>query len=388
MANQRRIAVVTVARSDYSGLRPVLRGLRDHSLFQPFVVAGADHLVDGNGDSLSILRRDGFEPSALVPCEADVNRPAGVALAVSDGVRGFAAVFEKTEPCAIVIFGDRFEMLSAALAGFFCKIPLIHFHGGELSYGAIDDSIRHAITKLSHLHFVSSEEARNRLLRMGEEPARIVASGAPALDDINELANQDIGKIFVELGLAPESSPLLITFHPETLSELSAEEQAELVLGALEQLSSPMIFTRPNADAGSEIIWNRIQAFARTKADRRKCVENLGPQKYYAVMKASTAMIGNSSSGIIEAASFAKPVLNIGDRQAGRLRAANVVDVPFDIREMQAGIQKVCSRSFQAALKDMINPYGDGQAVQRVLRTLEKVEFGPKLLRKEFFAGV
>jgi len=381
-----KIAVVSVARSDYSGLRPVIRKIQGDSALQLMLIVSGAHLLAEHGNTLSVITADGFKPTECLAISTGDNGSAEMAKVVAAGVQEFSRTFLKHNPDIILLYGDRFEMFAAAVAGFLSRIPLAHIHGGELTFGAIDDSLRHAISKLSHLHFVSNAEAKGRLMRMGEEPTRIVLSGAPALDEIKELVGSD-EEILRTLGLPSQEKPLLITFHPQTICEQSDQAQISELLDALEDRQEPMLFTRPNADPGNEVLWKAILDFTSRAPKRRVTTENLGPQRYFSVMAGCSAMVGNTSSGIIESGSFQIPVVNIGDRQAGRTRGINVIDVACTAEHISAGIDRALSPKFRNAISAMKNPYGDGSASQRIVDTLGSISLDGSLLEKRFFDG-
>ena len=298
------------------------------------------------------------------------------------GLRGDPVVLLPSRDMLLVL-GDRFEMHSAVVAALPLKIPVAHIHGGELSEGAIDDALRHSITKMSHLHFVATETYRNRVIQMGEEPWRVVISGAPALDNLKTIELPTRAQLSKGYGLREEESFLLVTYHPVTLEHEQTEAQMTALLQALGELDMAVVFTYPNADTGNRAIIQLIGEYVASNSRARTFV-NLGTRGYFSMMKHATAMVGNSSSGIIEAASFKLPVVNIGNRQRGRLRAANVIDVGYSRREIAAGIRQALAPDFRARLDDLVNPYGDGHAAERIVETLRAVELNDKLLLKHF----
>jgi len=385
---KRRIGVVTVARSDYSILYPLLRAIEaDPALALQLIVAGM-HLAPEFGNTVAAIEADGFaiadRVAMLLPADDPrSDQPAGVAIATGRGVIGFAEAFARNRPDLLVVMGDRFEMFGAAIAALPLRIPVAHIHGGELSEGAIDDAMRHAMTKLSHLHFTSTETYRDRVIQLGEEPWRVVASGAPALDNLHALPRLSEEELKRRFGLTFAARPLVVTYHPTTLGAADVDAEIDALLAALRRAGRPIVFTAPNADAGGRRIAERIGAFAADfgKAD---VVSNLGLQGYYSLLSLAAAMVGNSSSGIIEAASFALPVVSVGDRQKGRLAPRNVIHVPADAPAIADAIEMACGAGFRRGLAGLTNPYGTGHAVPRIVETLRSVELGQRLLQKSF----
>jgi UDP-hydrolysing UDP-N-acetyl-D-glucosamine 2-epimerase len=262
-------------------------------------------------------------------------------------------------------------------------VPLAHIHGGEVTEAVIDEQIRHAITKLAHVHFAASEPYARRLRQMGEESWRIHVCGAPGLDRFRAMPFLSRDELAARLG-APLGRPtLLVTFHPVTLARGETERHVTELLGALESVDADVVITSPGAEVDSLGIVERLNTFAGRRS-RARFVSSLGDEVYGSLLGQVDAMIGNSSSGLIEAPSFALPVVNIGDRQRGRLRAANVIDVGHGRAEIAAGIARALDPAFRRGLAGLANPYGDGQAVPRIVRVLRELDLGPRLLRKRF----
>jgi UDP-hydrolysing UDP-N-acetyl-D-glucosamine 2-epimerase len=380
----RRIAVVTVARSDYGSCLPLLRAIdADPELELLLVVAGA-HLAPEHGSTIAAIRADGFAPAAEVDMQLGSDSPLAVAKSIGVGVLGFAPALAELTPDCVLIVGDRVELLAVAAAALPLRIPLAHVSGGEITEGAIDEQVRHALSKLAHLHFVSSEEHAARLRQMGEEPWRITVTGDPALDLVattEQLSREELGR---RLGLALERPLLLVTYHPTTLSPLSAGEEVGRLLAALAEVDATLVFTAPNADAGSREIRAALEGFVASRPHRRTLVVSLGQPAYYSLLAVADAMVGNSSSGIWEAPSFGLPAVNVGDRQRGRLRAANVIDVACEAAAIGDGIRRALDPAFRASLVGLVNPYGDSCATERITAALRATEPGTTLLRKRF----
>lgn len=377
------IGVVTVGRSDYGIYLPVLKLIKSQPDLSLRIFAAGMHLAPEFGCTARAIEEDGFEISERVEILPSSDTPAAVAEAMGRGTIGFAQAYTRQRPDLLLALGDRFEMHSAVVAALPLKIPVAHIHGGELSEGAIDDALRHSITKMSHLHFVATETYGNRVIQMGEEPWRVVISGAPALDNLKTIELPTRAQLAKDYDLREEESFLLVTYHPVTLGHEQTEEQMTALLEALGESDMAVVFTYPNTDTGNRAIIQLMGEYVASNSRARTFV-NLGTQGYFSMMKHAAAMVGNSSSGIIEAASFRLPVVNIGNRQRGRLRAANVIDVGYSRSEIVAGIRQALAPDFRARLDDLLNPYGDGHAAERIVETLRSVELNDKLLLKHF----
>jgi UDP-hydrolysing UDP-N-acetyl-D-glucosamine 2-epimerase len=377
------VAAVTVARSDYGILRPVLRAIAaEPALRLRLIVTGA-HGSAAFGSTMSEIERDGFAIADRVDAAPESDAPLGVAQAMGSAIDGLAAAFARCRPDLLLLVGDRFETLAAASAAVPFTIPIAHVHGGELTEGASDEQMRHAITKLSHLHFVAAHPFAKRLIQMGEEPWRVTVSGAPGLDNINQLPRLDAGALARTVGMPIEPPVVLVTLHPETLRPECAAAQVAELAAALETIEATIVATAPNADVSHGAIVAGLRRFVAHRP-RAAFVPHLGTQAYFGLMRHAAAMIGNSSSGLIEAPSFELPVVNIGERQAGRLRAANVIDVKDSRDAIAAGIRRALSPEFHASLGGLVNPYGDGHAAPRIAARLASVAIDRSLMVKRF----
>lgn len=379
----RTIGVITVARSDYGIYLPILQQIQKDPDLRLFLIVAGMHLSPEFGLTGEIIERDGFKIDERVEMLLSSDTPAGIAKSMGLGTIGFAQTYARVRPDILLVLGDRFEMHAAVVASLPFKIPIAHIHGGESTVGAIDEALRHSMTKMSHLHFVATDIYAQRVIQMGEEPWRVVVSGAPGLDNLHKIRLLDRDELAQQLGLDLASPFLLITFHPVTLEDEQTEMQIQALLAALEQVDMSLIFTHPNADTRSRFIIQMIQAFV-TRCQRAELVINLGTENYFSMMKWAGAMVGNSSSGIIEAASFKLPVVNIGTRQQGRVRDKNVIDVGYTSAEILVGINRATSPEFSATLSELVNPYGDGRAAERIVDTLKQVRINKSLLMKRF----
>ncbi len=362
----RQVGVLTTSRADFGIYRSVLARMAVSSRVKSRLIVSGSHLAAAFGRTISEIKSEGYPVFRTVPCLA-----GGIASSMARMLAGMDRVFKAWKPDLLIVLGDRFEMLAGALAAVSHHIPLAHLHGGEITLGALDDSFRHAISKLSHLHFTSTQDAAARLRSMGEEPWRITVSGAPALD------------LLASRPRRPSEEFLLVTYHPVTLEPGQEGEQASALVEALRQVDRPCVVTAPNADPGNKAIRARLQEFCR-KDKRSSFAESLGSRGYFDLMSRAAAMVGNSSSGILEAPSFELPVVNIGSRQEGRTRARNVLSCGYTVDEIVNAIRKAVRPTFRRSLRGLKNPYGDGHAAERIVNCLETVPLDGRLLRKGF----
>lgn len=384
----RRVGVVSVARSDYGIYRPLLRRLADAADFDLALIAAGMHLMPEFGSTVEEIRTDGFTPAAEVGLDLRGDTPLAIARAMGAGTARFAEAYERLGLDLLFVLGDRYEMHAAAAAAVPFLLPLAHIAGGSLTRGTIDDSLRHSITKLSSLHFVETETHAARVRQMGEESWRVHLTGALNLDNIAELPVLPLAEMNRRFGLDLDVAepPLLVTFHPVTRDFAATRRHAEDLLAALAGAGQPAVFTYPNADTGGRVIIDLIDAFVRENP-RARAVPNLGVAGYFSLMRHARAMVGNSSSGLIEAASFRLPVVNVGERQDGRLAPANVIHVPCAKDAILAGIRRATSTAFRDSIARLVSPYGDGRAAERIMAALRATDFAdPRLIRKDFVA--
>jgi len=343
------------------------------------------HLAPEYGNTINAIERDGFVVDDRVEMLLSSDTALGTAKSIGIGVISFAEVYARTRPDILVVLGDRFEMHAATLAALPFGIPIAHIHGGEVTEGAIDDSLRHGITKIAHLHFASTQLYADRIIRMGEEPWRVTVSGAPSIDNLTSIRLLDRAELEQEYAVPFDPAPLLVTYHPVTREPDRITRQIDALLGALHRVDMPIVFTMPNADFGGRLITERIRSFVNSNVNAY-LLANLGTQGYFSAMKAAAAMVGNSSSGIIEAASFELPVVNIGLRQVGRLFPKNVVHVENDENadDIFGAILRATNQSFRDSLVDYDNPYGHGNAAGAIVSRLRDVTIDAHLLIKKF----
>ncbi len=380
----RHIAVVTTTRADYGIYQSVLAALQAHPSFRVSVIVGGMHLSPEFGNTVQQIELDGYTIAARVELLLSSDTPTGIALSMGMGTMGYAQALARIQPDLLVVLGDRFEMHAAALAALPFRIPVAHIHGGELTFGAMDDALRHSMTKLSHLHFPATAEYARRIIQLGEEPWRVTVSGAPALDQIATLEFLSQVTLTVRCGLPLDPAPLLVTYHPVTLEYDQTPWQTGELLAALHESAYPVIFTLPNADTNGRVIIQLIHEYVREHANA-VLVDNLGTPAYFSLLRHVAVMVGNSSSGLIEAPSFRLPVVNIGTRQQGRTRATNVIDVGYTRQEIAHGIRTALTPVFRASLADLVNPYGGGTAADIIVARLADVSIDQRLIEKHFY---
>jgi UDP-hydrolysing UDP-N-acetyl-D-glucosamine 2-epimerase len=380
----RKIGVVSVGRSDYWIYRPVLEALQATPQVQLALIVSGAHLAPEFGMTVQQISADGFPITDRVEMLLSADSPTAISKSIGIGVMGFAEVFARTRFDLLLVLGDRFEMYAAALAAVPFNLPLAHIHGGEVTDGAFDEALRHSITKMSHLHFVSTERYKQRVIQLGEEPWRVTVSGAPALDHVQRIRRLDPEAFQRRAGVDPRRPFLLVTYHPVTREYDQSEWQFNELLAALAEQAMPTLFTLANADTHGRALNAQIHA-AVERYPWAHLVDNLGVEAYFSAMSYATAMVGNSSSGIIEAGSFQLPVVNIGTRQSGRVRGPNVIDVANDRAAIGRGLQQALAPEFRQSLRGMINPYGDGQATARIVDVLVHTPLDQRLLMKSFY---
>lgn len=378
----RTVCVVTGSRAEYGLLLPLLKGIAtDARLTLQLAVTGM-HLSPEFGLTVRQIEADGFIPDARVDMLLTSDTPTGVAKSLGLGIIGFADAFGRLRPDLLVILGDRFEILAAAQAAMILRIPIAHIHGGELTEGLIDEAIRHSLTKMSHLHFTAAEPYRQRVIQMGEAPERVWTVGAPGLDAIRLTPRLSRAELTESLGFDLTSPYFLVTYHPVTLDGAGGGI-APLLAALTEFPGHRILFTGVNADPDNAPIREAIAGFAAARPGQVHTVISLGQKRYLGALAHADAVIGNSSSGILEAPSFRIPTVNIGDRQRGRLRAASVIDADEDATAISTAVRRALSADFRAGLTDMQSPFGDGHASERMLEIIATHPL-ERLLMKRF----
>ena len=380
MQAKRRIGVVTTSRADYSHLYWPLRELAEHPDVDLGVFVVGPHLAPAFGETVRQIELDGFPIQARVECLLHSDTDTGMAKTIGVAILGLADALTAWRPDLLLLIADRYEMLAPASVALALRIPIAHIEGGEVSQGAIDDQVRNALTKLAHIHFTSTETARHRVIAMGEEPWRVHRAGAPSLDHLRRSQLLKRHELEARLCLQITSPSLLVAWHPVTILR-DTNSEAEAFFDALAETTGQLIFVYPNTDAGSIALIERTRALASTRPETHVFI-SLDAVTYWSLMGHVNAMVGNSSSGIMEAASFGLPVVNVGMRQQGRERAPNVIDVAASRKEILQGIQQALNRDWSASLAGMENPYGNGTAAETIARVLATVALDGILMKQ------
>lgn len=383
----RKICVVTGTRADYGLLEPLMRCIRADDGLELAVVATCMHLSPAFGETVRLIEADGFVVDERVEMLLSSDTEVGAAKSTGLGVISLSDAFVRLAPDVVVILGDRFEALAAATAAFLLRIPIAHIHGGELTEGALDDGIRHAITKLSLLHFTSTDVYRRRVIQMGEQPERVFNVGALGVDNALAAPLLPETDLTRDLGIELRHPLLVVTFHPVTLEGGQAAEQMQALLKALDAVSAgTVIITRPSADPGNRAINDLVDEYVVRHANAA-AYDALGHVRYLSAVHLAEAVVGNSSSGIIEAPALGTPTVNIGSRQDGRIRSGSVLDCAPDAGAIAESIRRALDPAFQAAASaaSASGPYGDGRAAEKILGVLRSADVSKPALRKRFF---
>lgn len=367
----RRIAVFTGTRAEYGLLYWLMKDIAAHPALELQTIVSAMHLSPEFGETWRQVEADGFAIDARVETLLSSDTAVGVAKSIGLGTLGYADALDRLKPDALVVLGDRFEALAIAQTALVLGIPIVHLHGGELSEGAYDDSIRHAISKMATLHFVAAEPYRRRVIQMGEAPERVFNVGAMGLDHLLRSDRMSIDELKASLGFDLRQPYFLVTYHPATAADEAPVPTAEAMLSALDAFPDhQLVITYPNADNGGRSIIAAIDRYAADQPDRVLAIQSLGFQRYLSVLAGASAMIGNSSSGVIEAPAFGVPTINIGGRQRGRLAADSVLHCGVTEPEIREAIERAISPDFTASARLANNPYGSGDAARRIAEAL------------------
>jgi GDP/UDP-N,N'-diacetylbacillosamine 2-epimerase (hydrolysing) len=380
---KRKICVVTGSRAEYGLLRWLIAGIRDSADLELQVIATGMHLAAEFGNTYREIEGDGFVIDRKVDIGLADDTPAGIARSMGLGLSGFGQALAELKPDVMLVLGDRFEIFSAVSAALVARIPVAHLHGGERTEGAFDEAIRHAMTKMSHLHFVAAEEYRKRVIQLGEQPERVFLVGGLGIDSIKRTKLMARAELEQSLGIKFGARNLLVTFHPVTLDDADPAEQMAELLAALESRGdTQLIFTMPNADTGGRALIAMVEQFVAAHANAH-AFTSLGHLRYLSCIAQVDGMVGNSSSGLIEVPTFHKGTVNIGDRQRGRLKADSVIDCEPQRQAIAAALDQLYSEGFQSTLKSVRNPYGDGGACDKIVQTLRTVKL-ESILKKSF----
>lgn len=380
----RKICIITGTRAEYGLLRWLMQSIRDDPDLTLQIIATGMHLSPEFGLTYLEIERDGFEIDRKVEMLTSSDTSVGITKSMGLGLIGFADALNELKPDLIVVLGDRFEIFSAVSAALIARIPVAHIHGGESTEGLIDEAIRHSISKMSHLHYVATDEYRQRVIQLGEQPDQVFLVGALGCDNISRIQLLERGALETALDFKFGSKNLLITFHPVTLDVSTAENQMGELLAALAILDdTKLIFTLPNSDTDGRIIIEMVKNFVAKNSNAR-AYTSLGQLRYLSCVALVDGVVGNSSSGLLEVPSFQKGTINIGDRQRGRLKARSVIDCDPTRNSIGTALTKLYSSNFQVALEKVTNPYGEGGATRKIFSSIKTVSLDG-IIKKRFY---
>ena len=380
-----KICVITGTRAEYGLLYWTIKEINNNPNAQLSLLVTGMHLSSEFGNTYKLIEADGYTIDGKVEMLLSSDTSVGISKSLGLGVIGFSELFDQIKPDWILVLGDRFEILAAVISAMIARIPIAHCHGGESTEGLIDEAIRHSITKMAHLHFTATDEFRNRVIQLGEQPDKVFKVGALGIENINRLELLDKSSFEKAIDFELTDINFLVTFHPVTLENQSAEIQFNQLLIALTNFKeAKVIFTRPNADHNGRIINSLIDNYVERNPKRSKAFVSLGQLRYLSAIKHCQIIIGNSSSGLIEAPSFKKPTINIGDRQKGRLLADSVISCDSNSESITEAIELGLSNSFQHKLRTINNPYGDGNPSEKIVDVILKTQ-KKDILKKKFY---
>ena len=382
-----KICVTTGTRAEYGLLKPLMDKIKGDADFTLQLLVTGAHLSPEFGLTYKQIEADGYPIDAKVEMLLSSDTPEGITKSMGLGMVGYADALKQLQPDLLIILGDRYEMLAFASTALIFRIPIAHIHGGEITEGAYDDAIRHSITKMSVLHFTSTEAYRKRVIQLGEQPERVFNVGAIGLDNFKSLTLLTKDQLEKELNIRFKKYNYLVGFHPETLSKQSVKEQFEELLKAIDkQNDSFFIFTKANADTNGRIINQMMERYVQENPDRAVLFTSLGSLRYLSIMRQATAVVGNSSSGILEAPFAKKATINIGDRQKGRIMPESIINCSVDQEEIEKAFDIVKSTEFRDIVNAVVNPYGNGNASGQIVDVLKKTDFS--LLRTKSFYDI
>lgn len=383
----RKICVVTGTRAEYGQLARVMRLIQSSHDTQLQIVATNMHLSPIYGNTYKEIEADGFSIDCRVPIidEGVSNDSREIVMEMSRALKGFGNAYNELRPDLLLILGDRYEILAAAAAALIEKIPIAHIAGGEITEGAFDDAIRHSITKMSNLHFTATEDYKKRVIQLGEQPERVFNVGALGVENIKKLSLMSKEDIEKEIAFKIDDNTILVTYHPVTLGNRTAKDDIDDFIAALEERKDlRVIFTMPNSDTGGQFIVNAINNFVNNNTDRAKAFKSLGVLRYLSVMRQVSAVVGNSSSGLVEVPSFGVPTLNIGDRQKGRIAAESVLNCAPDKDSVLNGLETVLSKQFKKIANAVRNPYEKENTAVEIFNVIRTYPLD-KLKQKHFY---
>ena len=382
----RKICVVTGTRAEYGLLSRLMRLIKESDQTELQIIATNMHLSPKYGNTYQEIEKDGFVIDEKIPILNEEKDDANATIkSMAKALSGFADAYDELKPDLVVVLGDRYEILAAATAALIECIPIAHIHGGEITEGAYDDAIRHSITKMSHLHFTSTEEYRRRVIQLGEQPERVFYVGALGVENITSIPLMAKEEVEESIGFMIDRNTILVTYHPVTLSRVDVKTLIKDFLSALQERTNlRIVFTMPNSDNGGSIISKEIEQFVARNNDRAICFKSLGIKRYLSLMKQVSAVVGNSSSGILEAPSFRIPTLNIGDRQTGRVAAESVYNCAPDKVSILTGLDFIFSDAFKEKAAQAVNPYDKSGTAEAIFNVIKSYPLN-QLEHKHFF---
>jgi len=380
----RKICVFTGTRAEYGLLKPLMDEIKKDKELELQIMASGMHLSPEFGLTYKEIEKDGFKIDEKVEILLSADTPTAINKSIGLGIIGFADALNRLKPDISIVLGDRFEALAFAITNYIMKIPIAHLYGGEATFGSIDEGIRHAITKLSYLHFTSTETYRNRIIQLGEHPLRVFNVGALGIDNIIKMKLLSREELEKKIGRKLKKYNYLITFHPETFEKEQTTTHLQQLLKVLdEEKDCLLIFTKANADNEGRSINKILEEFVSKNKDKALLFTNMGQLFYLSTMKHADAVIGNSSSGIIEAPSLKTPTINIGNRQKGRIKAESIIDCKPEYKDIKKALEIIKSKKFKEKIKKIKSPFGDGKAAEKILKVLKN--FNLSDVKKEFF---
>lgn len=383
----KRIGIMTGTRAEYGLLKPLMQEINKDNDLELYLIVSGMHLSPEFGMTYKEIEEDGFEINAKVEMLLSSDSPAGISKSIGLGVIGFADEFQRADLDMLILLGDRYEALSAAISAMVMRIPIAHLHGGELTEGAIDEGIRHSITKMSYLHFTSTEEYRRRVIQLGENPERVFCVGAIGVENIKKINLMTKEELERSIHFEIDENTVIVTYHPVTLENNTVEEQFLNLLEVLDRNPKiRMIFTKANADTNGRIVNELIDKYAAQNSERACAFMSLGQKRYLSALKYCRIVIGNSSSGIIEAPSFGKPIINIGDRQKGRICADSVINCGYTQQEIQQAMETALTEEFENKARNCRNPYEKENTAANIISVIKDYLLNDKIkLKKGFY---
>lgn len=383
----KRIGIMTGTRAEYGLLKSLMQEINKDNDLELYLIVSGMHLSPEFGMTYKEIEEDGFEINAKVEMLLSSDSPAGISKSIGLGVIGFADEFQRADLDMLILLGDRYEALSAAICALVMRIPIAHLHGGELTEGAIDEGIRHSITKMSYLHFTSTEQYRNRVIQLGENPERVFYVGALGVENIKKINLMTKEELERSIHFEIDENTVIVTYHPVTLENNTVEEQFLNLLEVLDRNSKiRMIFTKANADTNGRIVNELIDKYAAQNSERACAFMSLGQKRYLSALKYCRIVIGNSSSGIIEAPSFGKPIINIGDRQKGRICADSVINCGYTQQEIQQAMETALTKEFENKASNCRNPYEKENTAANIISVIKDYLLNDKIkLKKGFY---